>query len=105
MAACEMMKLTDRQDQIARLAAAGLSNKQIARDLGISEGTVKLHMHGIFNRLGMRSRVVLAAQWPGEKLTDALKPLHARPETMRASGTNSLVSGALSSADAATNSA
>ena len=62
-----MMKLTDRQDQIARLAAAGLSNKQIARDLGISEGTVKVHVHDILNRLGMRSRVVLAAQWRGER--------------------------------------
>ncbi len=57
------MTLTARQDQIARLAATGLSNKQIARDLGISEGTVKLHMHGIFERIGIRSRVVLAAQW------------------------------------------
>ena len=63
MAACEMMKLTDRQDQIARLAATGLSNKQIARDLGITEGTVKLHVQGIFDRLGMRSRAGLAAQW------------------------------------------
>jgi len=91
-----MMKLTDSQDQIARLAAA------IARQLGISEGTVKLHMHGISDHLGMRSGVVHAAQWPGEKLTDALKPLHARPETRRASGTNSLGSDALSSTSAAT---
>ncbi len=56
------MTLTNRQDQIARIAATGASNKQIARDLGISEGTVKLHMHSIFDRLGIRSRVVLAAQ-------------------------------------------
>ncbi len=57
------MTLTARQDHIARLAASGISNKQIARDLGISEGTVKLHMQAIFDRLGIRSRVVLAAQW------------------------------------------
>jgi two-component system, NarL family, nitrate/nitrite response regulator NarL len=60
------MKLTRRQDEIARLAATGLPNKLIARQLGISEGTVKLHMHSVFARLGIRSRAVLAAQWrPG----------------------------------------
>ena len=83
-----MMKLTDRQDQIARLAATGLSNKQIARDLGISEGTVKIHMHAIFDRLGIRSRVVLAAQWRGEGQPDAHKPLQARPETKSLSSTS-----------------
>jgi DNA-binding NarL/FixJ family response regulator len=59
----DRMTLTPRQDQIARLAASGLSNKQIARDLGITEGTVKAHMQNIFNRIGTRSRTVLAAQW------------------------------------------
>ncbi len=57
------MKLTDRQDQIARLAATGASNKQIARELGITYGTVGQHMKAIFDRLGIRSRTVLAAQW------------------------------------------
>jgi DNA-binding NarL/FixJ family response regulator len=57
------MMLTNRQHEIAELAAAGLSNKRIARQLGISEGTVKLHMHGIFDRLGVRSRAILAASW------------------------------------------
>ncbi len=58
-----MTKLTNRQDQIARLVLTGASNKQIARDLGISEGTVKLHMKAVFDRLGIRSRALLAAQW------------------------------------------
>ena len=79
-----MMKLTDRQDQIARLAATGLPNKQIARDLGISEGTVKLHMHSIFDRLGIRSRVVLAAQWRGEGAT-------GRPQASPSSTGNQIV--------------
>ncbi len=58
-----MTKLTNRQDQIARLVVTGVSYKQIARDLGISRGTVTAHMKAIFDRLGIRSRALLAAQW------------------------------------------
>ena len=58
------MKLTRRQGEIAELAALGLPNKTIARQLGITEGTVKLHMHEIFARLAVHSRTVLAALWP-----------------------------------------
>ena len=61
-----MIKLTERQEEIAKLAARGLSNKLIARQLGLTEGTVKIHMHYILARLGIRSRVVLAAQWRAE---------------------------------------
>ena len=57
------MKLTRRQGEIAELAALGLPNKTIARQLGITEGTVKLHMHEIFARLGVHSRTVLAVRW------------------------------------------
>jgi DNA-binding NarL/FixJ family response regulator len=65
------MTLTSRQQEVAALAAAGLSNKRIARQLGITEGTVKLHMHGIFDRLGVRSRAILAATWrPGADRLD-----------------------------------
>jgi DNA-binding NarL/FixJ family response regulator len=60
------MKLTDRQAEVAKLAANGLPNKLIARQLGISESTVKLHMNSIFARLGIRSRAMLAAQWRAE---------------------------------------
>ena len=61
-----MIKLTDRQEEIAKLAATGLPNKLIARQLGLTEGTVKFHMHCILARLGIRSRVMLAAQWRAE---------------------------------------
>ena len=57
------MKLTGRQWEIAQLAALGHPNKMIARQLGIREGTVKVHMHEIFVRLGIHSRTVLAARW------------------------------------------
>lgn len=48
--------LSSRELQIARLAAAGLSNKLIARELGISDGTVKMHMHHVLAKLKVGSR-------------------------------------------------
>ena len=51
---------TVRQRQVMVLVAQGLSNKQIARELNISEGTVKVHLHQIYNRLGIRKRTALA---------------------------------------------
>ena len=74
-----MVKLTSRQNEIARLAAAGLSNKLIANQLGISVGTVKIHMHALMARLGFPSRTVLAAQWRQENLT---RPLTATDQNV-----------------------
>ena len=51
--------LSSRELQIARLAAAGLSNKVIARELGISDGTVKMHMHHVLAKLNVTSRFIL----------------------------------------------
>jgi DNA-binding NarL/FixJ family response regulator len=51
--------LTDRQQQVATLVCDGLSNKMIARKLGVSEGTVKVHLHAIYERLDVRSRADL----------------------------------------------
>jgi DNA-binding NarL/FixJ family response regulator len=48
--------LTDREHGIAFLAHNGLSNKEIARKLGLSEGTVKIHLHHIFVKLGVSGR-------------------------------------------------
>src|SRR4051812_11274120 len=44
--------LTAREYEIARLVAQGLSNKHIARELAISEGTVKIHLHNTYEKLG-----------------------------------------------------
>jgi len=52
-------KLSQRQQQVAALASDGLSNKTIAVRLGISEGTVKAHLHAIYGQLGIRSRIKL----------------------------------------------
>lgn len=54
-------QLTGRQREIVRWATHGLSNKQIARRLGISPETVKSHLHNIFEREGVRNRMQLAA--------------------------------------------
>lgn len=52
-------ELTGRQHEIVRCVAQGLSNKQIARVLGISPETVKTHLHNIYEREGMHHRIDL----------------------------------------------
>lgn len=52
--------LTVRERQISSLIADGMSNKQIARITGISEGTVKVHLHNIFQKLDVSNRASLA---------------------------------------------
>jgi DNA-binding NarL/FixJ family response regulator len=51
--------LTVREGEILRLAARGLRNRDIAEQLHISEGTVKTHLHRIYEKLGCESRVEL----------------------------------------------
>ncbi len=54
--------LTERERQILQLIAAGKSNKHIARQLGISDGTVKVHVKNLLRKLHLRSRLE-AAVW------------------------------------------
>jgi len=49
-------RLTPRQEELMRLLAAGHTNAQIARRLGISEGTVRTHLENIYGRLQVTSR-------------------------------------------------
>jgi DNA-binding NarL/FixJ family response regulator len=51
-----MDQLTPREYQVAMLVARGLCNKEIARELGLSTGTVKFHMHQIIKKLGVKRR-------------------------------------------------
>lgn len=48
--------LTDREMEIAGLIRAGLRNREIAARCGLTEGTVKVHLHSIFQKLGIKSR-------------------------------------------------
>ena len=59
--------LSPREEQVVRLLAQGLANKQIARSLGISERTVKVHVSSIFRRLGVADRTS-AALWSRDHL-------------------------------------
>jgi two-component system nitrate/nitrite response regulator NarL len=53
-------RLTVREADIANLVYRGLHNKQIARELHVSEGTVKMHLHHIYEKLHLHSRTELA---------------------------------------------
>jgi two-component system nitrate/nitrite response regulator NarL len=53
--------LTDRERQIMHLVSEGLSNKEIGRRLHISDGTIKVHLHHVFQKLEISNRTVLAA--------------------------------------------
>lgn len=51
--------LTARETEVMRAVAGGLSNQQIAEKLIVSEGTVKIHVHNIYRKLGINNRVDL----------------------------------------------
>lgn len=53
-------KLTEREREVARVVASGASNKEVARQLGITERTVKAHLTTILEKLGVRDRLQLA---------------------------------------------
>jgi RNA polymerase sigma factor (sigma-70 family) len=52
--------LTERERQIMRLVSEGLSNKAIGRRLNIADGTIKVHLHHIFQKLEINNRTLLA---------------------------------------------
>jgi len=54
--------LTPRQKDVLTLIVKGNSNKEIARGLGLGEGTVKVHLAALFRTLGVRSRSAAAAK-------------------------------------------
>jgi len=58
----QFSSLTKREKEVLRLIAKGQSNKMIARKLGITEGTVKVHVKNLLHKLDLRSRVE-AAVW------------------------------------------
>ena len=67
--------LTPREAEILSLLAEGQSNKVIARNLGISDGTVKLHVKAILRKLNIHSRVEAAVIAVEQGLRANKKPL------------------------------
>ncbi len=57
---CDRSYLTPREQEILELVAQGMQNKLIACDLAVSEHTVKLHIHHIIKKLGVRNRTEAA---------------------------------------------
>ncbi len=57
--------LSTREKEVFRHAASGLSNRELAGRLAISEATVKVHLTHIFQKLGVRGRAELAAAYHG----------------------------------------
>lgn len=55
------MSLTERQREIAEMVRAGKANTEIAKATGVSVGTVKAHLLGIFLKLGIADRRVIGA--------------------------------------------
>jgi two-component system nitrate/nitrite response regulator NarL len=59
--------LTAREREVTLLAAEGLSNTKIARRLGISDNTVRVHLQHIYRKLRIRDRATLAAMTAAQK--------------------------------------
>ncbi len=55
----DMSILTDRENEVSTLVASGLTNGDIASQLGLVEGTVKIHVRNIFRKLGLSNRAEL----------------------------------------------
>jgi DNA-binding NarL/FixJ family response regulator len=71
--------LTPREYQVAVLVSRGMSNKEVARELGVSDGTVKLHVHNIFQKLGARNRYGLIQRMVSSGSTEVVECGRERP--------------------------
>jgi two-component system nitrate/nitrite response regulator NarL len=58
--AASVPSLTPRERDLVDLVRQGLRNRDIAAELGVTEGTVKVYLHGIFEKLGVDNRTELA---------------------------------------------
>ena len=68
-------RLTPREREIAQLICAGMKNKEVAQNLGITPGTVKVHLMHIFEKTGVKDRFELAVS--GRRL---LGPARSAPQ-------------------------
>jgi DNA-binding NarL/FixJ family response regulator len=66
------MPLTERELEVARLVASGLTNKEIATRLTIAPGTVKSHVHSVIHKLRIARRAHVASKLPQDNLLPTL---------------------------------
>lgn len=57
----DLILLTAREREVVQLVSSGLSNKLVARNLGLREGTVKIHLHNVYRKLRIPNRMTLIA--------------------------------------------
>lgn len=60
--------LSPRETEIVRMVAGGLGNRELSERLGVSEGTVKIHLHNIYKKLKVHSRLELVLHAQANKL-------------------------------------
>ena len=61
-AAPGMPELSDREAQVLELLSTGVSRKQVASQIGVSESTVCFHIRNIYEKLNVRNRVEMVQQ-------------------------------------------
>lgn len=71
--------LTSREAEVAHFVTRGLRNKEIARELHVSEGTVKMHLHHIYEKLHLGGRTQLALSVAGVSAHMPISSNEARP--------------------------
>jgi len=79
-------RLSEREQEVRRHAAQGLTNKEIAARLGIRPATVKAHLTHVFQKLGLRDRIQLAVHDGGHPPLDtppAVTPAEPRRARVR----------------------
>jgi DNA-binding NarL/FixJ family response regulator len=62
-------RLTPRESEVAKLVLRGFNNKDIAQQLGLQVGTVKIHLHRIYRKLGVPNRMVFLLNTLSKKLS------------------------------------
>ncbi len=88
------VELSDREKEILKLVATGVSNKEIAYHLGISPNTVKVHLRNVFTKIGAASRTEAALTAVRMGLVDQIAPAaESEVEPGVETGPNLLVTG------------
>src|SRR5690349_20092323 len=81
-----LFALTWRRQQVAILAAHGLSNRAIAEKLSLSENAVKNHLHEIYQKLDLRRRIDLVIDRPKSARLAALTDRQRQVATLACRG-------------------